>query len=148
MNAIQLSASALAGFDADVRAETLSDLKVGLFTNNPAIGVNTPLADITPPTYTGYAQQAVTIKAARKDANGNRILDFGLQTWQPSADPADPVIVNGYYAIWDAGGTPKLLGLENFPTPKTLDSALSAFDTNVVLKLPNSLTYGGLAYVG
>lgn len=148
MNAAQLSALALAGIDDDIRAGTLSDLKALLFTNNPALSDATLLADLTEPTYTGYARQTITIKAARKDATGNRLLDFGLQTWQPSADPVAPVIVIGYAVLWDAAGTPKLLQSEKFAAPQTLAAALSAFDTNVIFKLPNSLTYGGLAYVG
>lgn len=103
-----------------------ADLKVGLFTNTPAIGKQLVIADLTEPTYPGYARQVCVLGAPFRDQlRGIAALAPGLQ-WAMDDDTV-PTIVTGVFYTYGAG--PALLGVEMIDPPIPLVDALSQFTT-------------------
>lgn len=101
-----------------------ADLKVGLFTNTPPIGKTLVIADLTEPTYAGYARQVVVMGAPFRDAlRGIASLSAGLH-WA-MGDALVPTIVTGIFYTYGAG--PALLGVEMLDPPIPLVDVLSQF---------------------
>jgi hypothetical protein len=119
-----------------------ADLKAGIFTNTPTITKQMVIADLTVPTYAGYAGQTVVMGPVQRDpVNGICSFAAGL-VWQETG-AITPVTITGIYYTYGAG--PLLLAVEIFDTPQTLVDALSAFTT--VLQYIQSSENPGLTTV-
>lgn len=103
-----------------------TDLKAGLFTNQPVISKQNVIADFTEPTYASYVRQSVVMGAPFRDPlNGISALSAAL-TWQETGS-VTPVTIYGIFYTY--GTVPLLLGAEMFETPQNLLDLLSAFET-------------------
>jgi hypothetical protein len=103
-----------------------SDLKAGLFTNQPVISKQNVIADFTEPVYASYLRQSVVMGAPFRDPlNGISSLSAAL-TWQETGT-ITPVTIYGIFYTYGTG--PLLLGAEMFATPQNLLDALSAFES-------------------
>jgi hypothetical protein len=103
-------------------AGPLNASKMILFTNTPGLNKSSVLADLTQPTYTGYAAQALTWSVPIRNAMNRIATHTGLLSWV-MGDALTPTTVNGY-GITDTAGT-HLLAAEYFPTPVGLVDTLS-----------------------
>lgn len=112
--------------DAIEAAITGGTVKVaGLFTNDPStLNKDTVLADLTEPTFTGYARVAVAVGTRRTNVNGDQISPLGKQTFQPTATPASPQTVNGWFLEVDGD----LYGWDAFTSPFTFTTTGDALD--------------------
>jgi len=104
-------------------AGPLHGSKMVLFTNTPTLNKMTVLADLTQPTYAGYAEQTMTWSATRRNALNQICTQATLVSWTMS-DDLTPTTVLGY-GITDSAGT-ALLAAEMFPSPVALVDTLSA----------------------
>jgi hypothetical protein len=97
--------------------------KLGLFTNTPPLSQTTVLADLTEPTFAGYAQQAVGWSAAFQQPDFSWATQGGLYTFQATND-LTPTVVTGCFLV-DGGGT-QLIMAEMFDTPVNLPTSAQA----------------------
>lgn len=95
--------------------------KIGLFTDDITPSRATILADLHPPTYTGYALSAAVVWGAAftNDNGAAEILGDGKQF--PCTADSDEETVHGYYCA-NAAGT-GLLWAERFDEPQTISQA-------------------------
>jgi len=100
--------------------------KVGLFTAPATLTPDNVLADMIQPTFTGYAVSPFTPGTRRGNANGDIIIPLGTQTFQPTADPASPETVIGFFI--QGGVTPVLYFAELLPSAWVVASTLDALD--------------------
>lgn len=150
MNAIQLTDRALADIDGYIRAGDLATPSMGLFTNTPTLSAATLIADMTEPTFTGYARVALTLEAVRRNAAGSYIEGFGSAHFQPSAGTGLPQIANGYFIVFTFTAVDHLWGAEYFtdalqtPTPFSFNDALSGLDVLWDGMVSNVKQWGGM----
>lgn len=104
----------------------MTDLKALLFTNPITPSKVLTLADLTEPTYTGYARQVVTLGAPARDPQRGIVAVAPGLTWQETTTPVSVIIYGVAYAF---GATPALAGVEVFPSPIPLTDLLSFFVT-------------------
>lgn len=123
-----------------------TNLKIGLFTNSPSLTPTLLLSGLTEPVYTTYARQAGTIGSRRSNANGDIILPIGSVTFQPTADPASPITVNGYFLTQGSSPTAPWL-TEYFDTPWIIENAGSALDLILEIYIRADPDYGGVCTV-
>jgi hypothetical protein len=117
-------AQAIGNLKAAVAAlGVLNGAKLGLFTNTPPLGQTTVIADLTEPTFAGYAQQAVTWSGAFQQPDFSWATQGGLYTFQSTND-LTPTVVTGCFVV-DGGGT-HLLFAELFATPVNLPTSAQA----------------------
>lgn len=126
-------------------ADVMSLWKIGLFTGAPALGINTVLADLTQPTFTGYALAAATAGAISQNANGDILLNWGSFLFQPTAPVTPAQIVTGCFLQATISASATLLLSGFFPAPTTFASALDSLQANVQGAFPNAKIYGGIA---
>lgn len=138
----------LTGVAANMIAGLLTSVKVGLFTNTPTLGRATVLSDLTQPTFTGYAEQAVTWGAAGEDNLGNIIYTGGLLTFQPSATTALPQTATGWYIEASIAMTETLLLAEYLPSPYTFNGTLDQLSLAPTFVTPNQNVWGDATVVG
>ena len=130
----QLLTDALASVTSGDFAGILKVAKAVLFTNNIIPTATTLYADLTLPTYAGYAAQVCTFGAAYRRNEGGFATNSLFLKWQMS-DAVVPSIIYGV-GITDGGGTPKLLSCELFADgPITLLDALDAFYTSTQIAI-------------
>lgn len=103
-------------------AGPLNASKMVLFINSPGLNKATVLADLTQPTYTGYAASALTWSTPIRNGQNRIATHTGLIPWV-MGDDLLPTTVNGY-GITDSAGT-ALLAAEYFPSPVGLVDTLS-----------------------
>lgn len=72
-----------------------------LFTDDLTPDKNTALADLTAPTFTGYARQAFTAGAVYRDESGNWAITLGDAQFTATATPGSPQIVYGWAIVDD-----------------------------------------------
>lgn len=109
--------------DAIFHQEALYDgwldlLKLALFTNDFVLNMDTLYADLTKPTYTGYADLTGLVASAvyqRPDTSFAK--NFGAKLFQ-MGDAVLPTVVYGYFVYSTAGTV--LYWSEKFPNPVTL----------------------------
>lgn len=92
----------------------LNAAKVGLFTNTPPLTENTVLADLTQPTFAGYALQAITWSAPFQQPDGSWACQGGLYTFQ-ATDDLTPTVVTGVFVVSGAGTVLYLAEMANPP---------------------------------
>jgi len=125
--------------DAAIAAGTLT--KVGLYTNDPdTITVDTVLADLAEPVFTGYARGDITEGVRRSNVNKDIITPYGTQTFQPTADPATAQTVTGYFVEIDGD----LWFSEALDEPFTFETTLDGLDILITQMIRNNTVYGGL----
>jgi hypothetical protein len=101
----------------------LYSASVQLFTNNISLTNATTLAELTAPTYTGYADLAITWSSVYKRSDGVYAILSQLLTFTESS-PASVAQIYGY-AVY-TGTSPKVLQYaELFPEPVTLSDLLT-----------------------
>jgi len=120
-----------------------SNLKIGLFTNSPSLTPGLLLAGLTEPAFTGYARAAATIGTRRGNANGDIILPIPSVTFQPTADPASPITVNGYFLTQGSSPTAPWL-TEYLDTPWVVEDTGSALDLILEIYVRADPDYGGV----
>jgi len=112
-----------------------SNAKVGLFTNSTGITFATVLADLTEPTFAGYARAVLSnLNAgpyAEADGNGWYAIS-GVIGWNPSADPASPETCYGFFVVDNAGTNLLAAGL--FPAPFTFRTAADLLTAILLLR--------------
>jgi len=124
-------------------AAATTDLKMGLFTDDPTLTFATVLADLAPPTFTGYAAVAMTIGARRGNANGDIIEPLGMASFQPTVTPSPSQTVTGAYIYLDA--TPDVLWFAEFlDTPWVVVDTGSALDVIWEVYIKADPVYGGV----
>jgi hypothetical protein len=121
-------------------ATTLSGMKMGLFTNALVPSKKLVLANVTEPTYAGYARQAVVFGAVERDVQGNIACEAALLTFQMT-NALTPTLVYGYFLTCQVAAI--LAGVELFPAPKNLNDSLDYI--GIVLKWIFSNPTQGLA---
>lgn len=121
--------------------------KVGLFTGTPTRTLATVLADLTQPTYTGYALVTVPMEALRQDTLGNLIDPLNEADFQPTDAVGLPQTVTGVMLLGTIGGTDFLLLSEELDAAWIFLSALSGFSTKLDLYIRNLPAYGGICSV-
>jgi len=147
MNAAQVSAKYLSLIEAAMRAGALATPDLGLFTGAPSLTVNTVLADLTEPTFTGYARQALTINPLRRNANGDYIDAFDSVTFQPSAAVAPAQTVTGIFVVATLTAVDYLLMAEYLDDAVVFQSALDALQVTMDAYFTNVRAYGGICGV-
>jgi hypothetical protein len=95
--------------------------KVCLFTNAASLGPTTAFGDLTPPTFTGYAQQTITWAAQHRRLPSGIYINGGYHGFQKAA--ADPAPTLYGWGLVDSTGL-ILYGAELFPQPVTLVTEL------------------------
>jgi len=146
MNAAKVTDAFLTAMNNALRT-SLATPMAGLFTGAPSLTRATVLADLVAlaPTYTGYAEEALTLEAARRNANGDFIDPFASVTFQPNSPWAGPTeIATGYYVQVLVTAVETLWYAEYFDTPFSFvdfNSGLSFIIDNMVL---NQTIWGGL----
>lgn len=115
-------------------AGVLVGAKVGLFTGSPTIGQDTVLADLTEPTYPGYAKQAITAWQGpfRTEENDYELVG-GMKLFQMD-DATTPTVVTGAF-LCDSAGSPDLLGVVLFDEARSLITEDDAVNLEVELAL-------------
>lgn len=146
MNAAQLSDRILALIDDYIRTGYGATIKMGLFTGSPSLSNLTVLADLTAlaPVFTGYALDSLTLGAVTRDSLGNYKQRYTPGVFQPTADPATPQVVTGYFIQYTDTGTDYLIASEYLPAPYTFSSTLDSLALTYEGQVPNALVYGGL----
>jgi hypothetical protein len=97
-------------------------------------GVSLPYADVTLPTYSGYADASCAITGPVRLDDG----DFGLIGAEVSFNQAStitPTVIFGY-ALYKPGTPNLVLAVENFVTPKDLNDAFDFLIFNPVIDIP------------
>jgi hypothetical protein len=118
---------------------------MGLITDVPGgLSAQTVLADITQPTFTGYALVALTPAAARKNANGDYVIAFNSAVFQPSAPVSPAEVAIGYFVQNTITAVDSLLFAELFDNPFTFNVATDALGVNYDIYVRNLLSWGGL----
>lgn len=107
-------------------AGALNGAKVILFTNAVTLTKLTTLADLTQPTYTGYAAVAITWGVAVRDAAGDIVTLSQAIPVQMGA-PTDPDTKIKGYAVENSGAT-ELLFAEVFPQQLDLVDDLTYYE--------------------
>lgn len=123
-----------------------TNLKVGLFTGTPTLGPDMLLSDFVEPVFTGYARAAVSLGTRRGNANGDIILPIASQTFQPTADPATPQVVTGWFLAEGASPTTPELA-EFLDEPYTFASTADAMDIIEEIYIKADPVYGGYCTV-
>lgn len=113
-----------------------------LFQNNPVLDLETVLADLVAPTFTGYAPIAIVWSDPAQDADGNMIFVSNELTFQPTNDTNLPQTVMGWGLTGVVSAATLLLLANYFETPVPMASTLSALSFNIVLKVPNQQVWG------
>jgi hypothetical protein len=129
----------------EANADVLSVWKIGLFTGNPALSVDTVLADLIQPTFTGYLLVSETPPALEVSPNGDRLITWPTALFQPSAPVSPTETVTGWFLQATISATPTLLMGGFLQTPKQFAVVTDALTVIAQTILPNSLVYGGLA---
>lgn len=141
----QVSAKFLALIEAAMRAGALATPSLGLLTNNPfAPTVNTLLADLTQPTFTGYAVAPLTLGALRSNSNGDLMDPYASVTFQPTVAPGSPVTVTGAFLQATITAVDYLLQTTMLPTPFVFAATTDALDLVPEVVFPNLQVYGGI----
>lgn len=109
-------------------AGVLNGAKIILATNTFAPSKTRVVADLTQPTYTGYAPVTITWATAVRDALGDIVTLSQLVAIQ-MGDSTLPTTITGY-GLTDSGGTHLLLS-ELLPVPLPLVDALTYFGCQV-----------------
>lgn len=92
---------------------------VGLFINNVVPDAYTVIGDLTPCTEDGMeAQAGVEASAAFLDEDGVLVVELLTTPFVCGADPAEPVVVYGMYALGTVAAV--LIGAERFEQPITI----------------------------
>jgi hypothetical protein len=126
----------------------VNNLVAGLFTGNPSpLTVDTVLADLVEPTYTGYARQPLLIGPLRRDVDGNFIDPLGSVSFQPSDDTSLPQTATGVFIAGDIGGTPFLLLSEFMDLPFEFTNHFFGLDVDLDMYFKNVTEYGGICTV-
>lgn len=116
---------------------------MGLYTNVITATSATLLADLTEPTYPGYARQALAINPVKIDALGNYIQDYASAHFQPTGTWGGGVPCLGYFVGFTYGGATVLMYSENFPAPVNLLVATDSTDILFDGYVSNLKTWGG-----
>jgi hypothetical protein len=141
----QVSLKFLQLIEAAMRAGALATPSMGLYTNtpfNPA--VTNVLADLTQPTFAGYALSVLAIAALRSNANFDQIDTFGTAHFQPSGAVSPAQTVQGAFLQATITAVDTLLQTTPFATPFTFTGALDALDVIPEVIFPNLTVYGGI----
>lgn len=102
--------------------------KMGVFINEPELTLDTVLADLTQPAFTGYAlSAAITWGTPGFEEAGPRAVVLGdLKTFRATAAPDPGVTVRGWFVV-DAAGTGLLAAaMLDVPVPILADEDLVA----------------------
>jgi hypothetical protein len=128
---------------ATALATSLATAKLGLWTNTPTLSSSTLLADLTEPTFTGYAQVSLTTGARRSDAAGDQIIPMGTATFQPTATPTPAQTVKGVMLV---AGTPSavLWMAEYLDNPYTFAATTDALDIIYDVYVRAGTNWGGI----
>lgn len=100
------------GLQAGEVVTTWVAAEVGLFTDDIVPTDETPLTDLTEPTWTGYARQAITWETAARGTNGYAELLGGSVNFASGTDANETVY--GAFLVDSAGA---LIGIDRFPDP-------------------------------
>lgn len=128
-----LNAAALAQLQAS--GGPLIGLYVGLATNNPSFSHVSVAADITEPSYTGYARQAVVFGSPYQRVDGSFAVQGTLLQFQ-MGNTALPTVINAY-AVFSAITAGTLMWGETLPNPIGLVSTTDAVILTIEFSLPN-----------
>jgi hypothetical protein len=147
MNAAQVTDKFLTLVDGYLRAGDLATPSMGLFTNTPTLSKGSLLADLVEPTYTGYARVALTLQAARRNANGDCIQGYDSAHFQPTAATLLPQSALGYFIVVTITAVDYLLYAEFFDSPADFIAATSGLDILFEGLCQNEKIWGGAAAV-
>lgn len=126
-------------------ANVFSAWKIGLFTGNPTLSRNTVYSDLTQPTFTGYAEVAVTVPAVARNANGDVLISWEPVIFQPTGAVSPAQIGTGSYLQATLSSAATLLQSALLSTQFTFGSATDQLSLIWQTVIPNSLVYGGIA---
>jgi hypothetical protein len=129
----------------EATADVLSAWKIGLYTGNPTLTPATLLADLTQPTFTGYALVDATPPDLEINANGDYVLTWPAALFQATADVDPAQIATGAFLQATKSATPRLLLSGLMATPKQFAGATDARTIILQTVIPNSMVYGGIA---
>jgi hypothetical protein len=120
--------------------------KVLLFTNQPVLSPQSAYADLTAPTWTGYAEIVATWAGPVIDGVGNLLLTSQVLNFTPSATPSPGVIVYGYgiYSATVPSAGHNLIGAEYFPYAINVTSTLTGCIFVAQIVMPQANIYGGV----
>jgi len=106
----------------------LGTLKIRLFTNELAPSPALTIADLIPPTYTGYTDSpARTMLAVGINSSGDAYYDLSPFAFTPS-DAVSPALIRGW-AVWDDAPFDQLAAVFIFDEPVML---ADQYDTLIV----------------
>jgi len=128
---------------ADAIEAALDDPVCGLFTSPDALQPTTVYADLVQPTYTGYSRVAMTVGTRRYNANGDQIIPLGMASFQPTANPAEPITVVGSF-IGNTTATPVLELSELLDEPWVVTDTGSALDVVWEIYVKADPNWGGI----
>lgn len=121
-----------AALDALVAGD-LMGAKVMLFVNDVALSEDTVTADLTAPTFTGYALSSAVTWSAAYEEDGQMVTAGGSKTFVCSAGPADDIIKG--WAVVTGMGSDFLFG-------QILDNPVPIADTGDGITVLPILPYG------
>lgn len=107
----------------------------------------TVLADITQPSFAGYALEALTPTATRKNGVGDYVIGFNSAVFQPSGTVTPGEAVIGYFVQDTVTAVDHLLFAEIFDTPFTFNLATDALALQYDIYVRNLLSWGGLCSI-
>ena len=143
-----LAAAAKAHIASGAYSAPLYQPYIGLYTAiSPNPSPDSVFANLTEPTYTGYARQQITAWGGPFDegATGSQILG-PLQTWNPS-DSAVSDTIQGVFWCDAASGAATLLGLDPLASPVPLSGPADALLTVCRFAQLFAQDYGDLVVV-
>lgn len=120
-------------------------LTVGLFTGAPTLTADTVLADLTEPTFAGYARHAITIGTLRGDAAGDIIIPLGTTTFQPTGVVSPEQIITGFFVSLTSSS--ELLFAEFLQAQWSVTGPLDALDVNDDIYIPADTVWGGICAI-
>jgi len=143
----QVTDAFLSTINTALRGGILATPDMGLFINTPTLTVDSLLADLTEPTYTGYARAALVLEAVRKDLLGSYIQPFASALFQPTNNTNLPEQINGYFVMATIAAVDTLLYAEYFDSPEVLSTSASGISVIFDGYVKNLLTWGGYCAV-
>jgi hypothetical protein len=117
---------------ADLAAVGPAHAQVALFVNDITPGPLTALADMTEPTYPGYARQDVTASGPYEEPDGSQWLHLADVTFQ-MGDSTAPTTIIGAFVVTQAGA---LVLAGRLPAPVQLLTAAQALVLSADPKFP------------
>lgn len=118
--------------------------KIGLITALAVSSNKTVLADITQPTFAGYALIPAVPGPRRVDAPGNQIIPIDAVTFQPSGAVSPAQTAIGIFLQDTVTAVDHLVYFELFDTPIVFASAVNARSIIMDIYVRNLPQWGGI----